>query len=104
MSLNAEHIVLNVHLQAAAGQEEILERHLAALVAPTREEPGCISYELHRSSDEPGKFMFQECFRSQADLDAHLETGHFKNFVALRAAASPDPVASAVVTRWKVIG
>lgn len=66
----SDNIILNVHLQAAAGQEEALERQLVALLEPTRAEPGCVSYELHCST----------------------------------AANWPDPVASAAVTRWKVIG
>jgi quinol monooxygenase YgiN len=97
-------IVLNVHLTAAPGQEQTLEQQLRALVEPSRAEPGCISYELHRDPENPGKFMFQERFRGQAALDAHLATPHFRQFVAFRAANQPDPVESAVVTRWKVIG
>jgi quinol monooxygenase YgiN len=97
-------IVLNVHLTAAPGQEQILEQQLVALLEPTRAESGCVSYELHRDPENPGKFMFHECFSGQAALDAHLETPHFKQFLAFRAASQPDPVASAVVTRWKAIG
>jgi quinol monooxygenase YgiN len=97
-------IVLNVHLQAAPGQEEVLKQQLIALIAPSRAEPGCVSYELHGDPENPGKFMFQECFRGQAALDEHLATPHFQQFVAFRAASSPDPVASVVATRWKVIG
>ena len=104
MSQNNDNIVLNVHLKAAAGQEEILKQQLTALLEPSRAEPGCVSYELHRSSEESGKFMFQECFRGQAALDAHLATPHFRRFVDFRAANSPDPVACTVVTRWTVIG
>ena len=99
-----DNIVLNVRLTAAPGQEQILEQQLVALLAPTRAEPGCVSYELHRDVEAPGKFMFQECFRGQAALDEHLQTPHFKQFLAFRAANQPDPVASAVVTRWKAIG
>src|SRR5438270_233529 len=99
-----DNIVLNVHLQAAPGKEQLLEQQLIALLEPSRAEPGCVSYELHGDPENPGKFMFQECFRGQAALDAHLATPHFKRFLDFRAAHSPDPVASAVVTRWKVLG
>jgi quinol monooxygenase YgiN len=97
-------IVLNVHLQAAPGQEKVLEQQLSALLEPTRAEPGCVAYELHGDPENPGKFMFHESFRGQAALDAHLATPHFKRFLDFRAAQTPDPVASAVVTKWKVIG
>jgi quinol monooxygenase YgiN len=100
----SDRIILNVHMEAAAGQEEALERQLTALLDPTRAEAGCIAYELHRSVESPGKFMFHECFRDQAALDEHIGSPHFRRFLEFRAANSPDPVASAAATRWKAIG
>ena len=54
-------------------------------------------------SRDPGKFMFYERFSSQSALDEHLAMPHFKAFLAYRAAANPDPVASIVVTTWRAI-
>ena len=96
-------VVLNVHIEAAPGTEDELVQRLLALVAPTRAEPGCVSYELFRDPERPAKFMFQEVFRDQAALDAHLATPHFVQFVKFRETADPDPVQSAVVTRWQSI-
>ena len=101
--MNNDHVILNVHIEAAAGQEEKLAGQLQALVAPTRSEPGCLTYELHRDVQNPGRFMFYERFKSQNDLDQHLATPHFKKFVAFREAASQDPVASIVITTWRSI-
>ena len=102
-TMNNDHIILNVHIEAAAGQEEKLSSQLRALVAPTRSEAGCLAYELHRDPQNPGKFMFYERFRSQAALDEHLASPHFKNFAAYRAAGNPDPVASIIITTWRSI-
>src|SRR5579864_5242038 len=99
--MNDNHIILNVHINAAAGHEEELAQRLRALVAPTRSEPGCLVYELHRDPENPGKFMFYERFRSQAALDEHFASPHFKQFVAYRESAKPDPVASSVITHWR---
>jgi quinol monooxygenase YgiN len=101
--MKKEHIVLNVHLEAMPGHEEELATQLLALVAPTRGEPGCVTYELHRDPDTPGKFMFYEVFANQEALDAHGAMPHFKRFQAHRANANPDPVASSVVTKWRAI-
>jgi quinol monooxygenase YgiN len=95
-------IVLNVHMQAVSGREQDLETQLRCLLAPTRNEAGCLAYELHSDPENPGKFMFYEKFQSQAALDAHVASPHFKKFLAYREAQS-DPVESAIVTRWRVV-
>ena len=94
------HIVLNVQMEAATGREEDLARELRALVAPTRQEPGCLAYELHFDPESPGRFMFYEKFADQAALDAHVGSAHFSKWKQYRA-AGPDPVAVSHVTRWR---
>jgi quinol monooxygenase YgiN len=98
-----EQVVLHVTMEAVPGHEDELKDHLTALVSPTRSEPGCIEYILHRNPEHPGTFMFYERFVNQAALDAHIAMPYFQNFVQYRAAANPDPVAKVVVTRWQQI-
>lgn len=66
--------------KAKPGQEEELGRRMMALVAPTLAEPGCINYDLHRSNTDPAVWIFYENWRSQAALDAHMQSQHFKDF------------------------
>lgn len=101
--MDNDHVILNVHIEAVAGQEEQLAGQLRALVAPTRSEPGCLTYELHRDPGNTRKFMFYERFKSQAALDEHLASPYFRKFVAYREAGNPDPVASIVITTWRAI-
>ena len=101
--MDNNHVVLNVHIESLPGEENKLAEELLALVAPTRKEPGCLVYELHRDPQSPGKFMFYERFASQAALDEHLASPYFKAFLAYRAAGKPDPVASIVITSWRSI-
>jgi quinol monooxygenase YgiN len=92
-------IIINVHFQAALDHEKELGSELHALVAPTREEAGCLAYELHSDPDDPGKFMFYEKFASQAALDVHLTAPHFKRFQSYLEANSP--IAAQTVTMWR---
>jgi quinol monooxygenase YgiN len=92
-------IIINVHFQAAPGHEKELGGQLHALVAPTREEPGCLVYELHLDPEDPGKFMFYEKFTSQAALDQHLTAPYFKRFQSYLKAN--DPIAAQTVTKWQ---
>ena len=57
---------------------DVLRAILAAQVAPTRAEPGCINYDFHADQKDPNVFMFYENWRSKADLDAHLKMPHLQ--------------------------
>ncbi len=72
-------------LTAKPGSEAVLEDALNSLVEPTRAEPGCLGYELYRSVVDPHTFVTVELWKSQADLDAHMQTPHIQ--AALGAAA-----------------
>lgn len=78
-------------LTAKPGQEDVVRDALSALVAPTRQEEGCESYELFASAATPGAFIFLESWRSQEDVDAHLQTSH----VAAAFAAAGEALAEA---------
>jgi quinol monooxygenase YgiN len=52
------------------------------LVAETRKEPGCVSYELLQRQDDPRELMLVEEWQSQEHLDAHTRTPHFVTIVA----------------------
>jgi len=69
-------------LKAKAGSEAIVEEGLKALAAPSREEDGCLSYELYVSIAEPGTFVTVEQWTSQEDLDAHMASPHLAAAIA----------------------
>ena len=69
-------------LKAKPGQEAALFAELNALVAPTRAEAGCILYEMHRSHENPGWFIFNELWESRPLWDAHMATPHLVAFSA----------------------
>lgn len=78
-------------LTAKPGQEDVVRQALSALVPPTRDEEGCLGYELFESGAAPGVFVTQERWRGQEDLDAHMQTPH----VAQAFAAAGDSLAAA---------
>ena len=63
---------------ARNGKENQLRALLRAMLAPTRAESGCKLYELYES-DSPGRFYFYEIWESQAALDQHAASAHFKH-------------------------
>ncbi len=68
---------------------ELLRPALSALAEATRAEEGCRSYELFESAVAPGVFVTVEEWRSQDDLDAHMQTEH----VAAALAAAGEHMA-----------
>jgi quinol monooxygenase YgiN len=62
--------------KARPGQEAELRRALIGLVAPTRQEHGCVNYDLHASPEQPDRFLFHENWTDRAALDAHLQSPH----------------------------
>ncbi|ARC56192.1 Putative monooxygenase [Frondihabitans sp. 762G35] len=81
-------------ITAKPGQEETVRAALEALVAPTRAEEGCLAYSLSVSQADPTVFVTVERWRSQADLDAHVDSPHLK--AALVAAGEALAVAPAI--------
>ena len=51
------------------------------LVARTKEEPWCISYDLYINQKDPGHFTFIEEWPDRAALDKHCSTEHFRRLV-----------------------
>ena len=62
---------------ARSGKQNQLRELLRAMLSPTRAESGCKLYELYES-DSPGRFYFYEIWESQAALDQHAASAHFK--------------------------
>lgn len=60
-------------------------------IEASREEPGCIAYDLNLSVSDPDRMVFVEIWETRAALDAHFQTAHFK---AWRAA-----IADLVISR-----
>ena len=71
-------VILTATVRAKSGQEEAVKEALVSLVAPTRQEPGCLCYNLHQSKSDPTEFMFYEQWASRAAIDAHGKTPHMK--------------------------
>jgi len=75
----SEPLTVIARIRAKPGCEARLQQELERMLAPTRAEPGCVEYILHRCLDDPALFVFYENWKSQADLDTHFATPHLKN-------------------------
>jgi len=87
-------------MKAKQGKEKALQQELAALIGPTRSEPGCISYILHQSAEDTTSFMFYEHWADKKDLDEHLKKPYIQTFMEKAGKLLDGPVS---ITLWEMI-
>ncbi|MBX3235237.1 MAG: antibiotic biosynthesis monooxygenase [Nitrospiraceae bacterium] len=72
---------------------EELKHLLATLVEPTRQESGCLSYDLLQGTADDRDFTFVEQWIDQTAIDRHMQSAHVQEVLALVSeltAAQPD--------------
>jgi quinol monooxygenase YgiN len=76
--------LLTVIAKITAKKEAVekVAKQLTNLVPPTRKEQGCVQYSLYQDNDDPAVLMVYERWESKNDLDAHMNTKHFKECFA----------------------
>ena len=80
MTLNESQIVVVAEFIAKDGQVQQLIDNLFALVEPTRQEAGCMRYELNQDLDNPRVITFIEKWYSRESLDEHIAQPYIENF------------------------
>jgi quinol monooxygenase YgiN len=50
---------------------------LRDIAVASRQEPGCLGFEVNRSNDDPNAFVLYERWVDAAALEAHYATEHF---------------------------
>ena len=79
---NRELLTVIAFKRAAAGKREELKAALEALIEPTKQEDGCVNYDLHQGRGGPDFFTFYENWVSGEKLNAHLAAPHLIDFAA----------------------
>ena len=70
-------------ITAKEEHKETVLLELTKLIAPTRQEKGCINYDLHIDNNNSAVFMFHENWVTEKALDTHLESNHIKQCFAV---------------------
>jgi quinol monooxygenase YgiN len=68
------HVV--AHLYASPGNEDFVREVLEGFVGPTRQENGCLRYELFADISDPTRFTFIEEWTGVEALEAHSRSEH----------------------------
>lgn len=63
-------------IKAKEGKEGAVGDALGAIIAPSREDKGCLRYDLFGAQGAPGTFVTLESWESQEDLNEHMKSPH----------------------------
>lgn len=67
-------------MKVSQGKGEEFEKEFLKLQPRVLKDPGAVAYVLHRSSDDPCKFLFYEKYENAEAFKYHTSTEHFKAF------------------------
>ena len=70
------------HLIARTDKIPQVQAILQGIVAPTRQEAGCLSYQLLHHRNNPATFLFIEEWADENAISAHFSTPHIQQALA----------------------
>ena len=73
-------IVLAVTWMAKSGKENETGAMFRALTELSRQEPGCLMYQVHVHQKDARRFFIYEQYRDEAAFEAHRQTAHFQDY------------------------
>ena len=84
-------VKIMARISARAGSETKLRAVLQDLLHPSRNEAGCVSYELFQNEDNPLEFVTVEQWTDQAAVGAHLAAPHVATAITLASELLAQP-------------
>jgi quinol monooxygenase YgiN len=78
----AESVIVAAFLPSRAGKEAELEGRLKTLVLAARSDPGVMTYDLHRSTEDPALWFLYERYESQEHFNKHKENAVLRSLLA----------------------
>ena len=72
--------IVIVQLHVKADKIEPFLQHTLENARKTRQEPGCLRFDVLKSEADPTRFALHEVYRTPDGLKAHQETEHYKKW------------------------
>ena len=67
---------------AKEGMDAYVKGFLTDLMQKSRQDEGCITYNIHQSTKNPHEFMLYSIWRDEAAFKRHDKTPHMQEFIA----------------------
>ena len=75
-----QRVTIIARIKAKPEFADQMKQESSGLIAPTRREQGCLTYDLHQSVEDPLLFLLHEVWESQALLEEHWKSDHLKPY------------------------
>jgi quinol monooxygenase YgiN len=89
--MTEEKIVLFARLSVKPDMVEKAKSAALAIVGASRNEAGCVNYDVHQAIDDDTLFLWHETWASKAAIDEHFATSFFQEFAAVVEDISAGP-------------
>lgn len=89
--MNDEKIVLIARLKVKADRIEEAKAAALKIVADSRNEAGCINYDIHQSIEDETVFFWHETWANKAAIDEHFATPFLQEFFAVVGEVAAEP-------------
>ncbi|WP_420413546.1 putative quinol monooxygenase [Roseibium sp.] len=93
-------LTIVANITAQPDKIELVKTELLKLIDITREEAGCINYDLHQDNENPAHFLFYENWETRELWQAHMKAPHLAAYLA----ATEGAVAEFTVNEMTHIG
>lgn len=87
-----QQVTVVVRIKAKGQTRAQVYDELQKLLAPTRQEKGCINYDMHIAKDDDAQFLFYENWTSEDDLNQHLASPHVQRWIELAQTLLAEPM------------
>lgn len=84
-------LIVIASAKAKPGKEADLERALREVGGPTRQQPGCVEFALHRRQDDKATLIGFERWASAAEHAQHLQGAHVAKLMGQMADILAEP-------------
>ena len=84
-------IMSTLRIVAPPAKRNEVVRTLNSLLGPTRAQPGCISCHIYSEVEDRNVLILLEEWDSQADVDSHLRSNHYRKVLALMDMSNTQP-------------
>ncbi|MEN3110005.1 putative quinol monooxygenase [Uliginosibacterium paludis] len=99
---------MSIHVFASvtpkADQMDAAEAILREAVTASRQEPGCLRYDLFKSVQGEACFQFFETYADQAALAVHAQSAHFQTLKEKITPLLAQPIAICITTAVDAAG
>ncbi len=74
-------LTIVARIEAKKEKTELVKTELLKLIETTRNEEGCIQYDLHQDSNDPATFQFYENWESRELWQIHMNNTHLQDYM-----------------------